>query len=127
MSTFLERIRSFASTLTNYVNTGGKLVDQNTANIRAEICAACHNNVPDTEARKGCCGKGLVEGAAILAIRTAIVGNRTTTSHSKLGSCAICGCVNNLQVWFPSNPLGMNEENANAYPSFCWKKQIINF
>lgn len=127
MSTFLERVKSFASSLTNYVQTGGQLVDQNTANIRAEICAACHNNKPDAEARKSCCGKGLVEGAAILAIRTTIVGSRTTTSHSKLGSCGICGCVNNLQVWFPSNPLGMNEENANAYPSFCWKKQIINF
>lgn len=127
MSTFLERVKNFASSLTNYVNTGGKLVDQNTANIRAEICASCHNNIKDTEARKSCCGKGLIEGAAILAIRKGIVGDRVTTSHAKLGSCNICGCVNNLQVWFPSNPLGVNEDNKNAYPSFCWKKQIINF
>lgn len=127
MSTFLERIQSFAASLTNYVLTGGKLVDQNTANIRASICAACHNNKPDAEARKGCCGKGLVESAAILAIRKGIVGDRVTTSHARLGSCQICGCVNNLAVWFPSNPLGVSDENANAYPSFCWKKQIINF
>lgn len=127
MSTFLERIRNFAESLKNYVNTGGQLVDQNTANIRAEICAACHNNVSDKEARTGCCGKGLIEGAAILAIRKTIVGNRVTTSHAKLGSCQICGCVNSLAVWFPSNPLGVSEENSNAYPSFCWKKQIINF
>lgn len=127
MSTFLERARSFAATLVNYVSTGGRLVDQNTANIRAETCASCHANVPDKEARTGCCGKGLVESAAILAMRKGIVGDRVTTSHSKLGSCSVCGCVNNLQVWFPSNPLGVNDENKNAYPSFCWKKDVFNF
>lgn len=127
MSTFLERIRNFASSLTNYVQTGGQLVDQNTANIRAEICASCTNNKPDTEVRKSCCGKGLIEGAAIMAVRKGIVGDRVTTSHSKLGSCSICGCTNNLAVWFPSNPLGVSEENKNAWPSYCWKKDVFNF
>ena len=120
-------LQTLFESLKNYVLTGGQLVDQNTANIRAEICAACHNNKPDSEAKRGCCGKGLVASAASLAIKKTIVGDRVTTSHSKLGKCDICGCPNNLTVWFPSNPIGDNDDTKNAFPSFCWRKQIINF
>ena len=124
MSTFLERIKSFAAALAEYVKSGGQLVDQNTANIRAEICVACHNNKPESETRKGCCGKGIIESAAIIAVRTAIVGKNSTKFDNRLATCAICGCDNKLAIWFPVKQLGVNEDNKNAYPSFCYKKQI---
>lgn len=111
--------------LKNYVFSGGQLVDQNTANIRAQTCSTCHNNKIDPEAKIGCCGKGLVASAVSMAIKKTIVGDRVTTSHNRLGICDICKCPNNLTVWFPSNPLGVNESSKNAYPSFCWKKDII--
>lgn len=127
MSTFLERFKTFAASLGDYIKSGGKLVDQNTANIRAEICVKCHNNVIEKEARKTCCGGGIVESAVIVSTRAAIVGSRKTTSDKSLATCAICGCCNKTSVWFPSSPIGVSQDNKNAYPDFCWKKQIFNF
>ena len=124
MSTFLERIKSFAKALAEYVKSGGKLVEQNTADSRAATCIQCHNNKLDKEARRGCCGRGIIESAVVISTRTAIVGSRKTPSDKQLATCAICGCDNKLSVWFPTKSLGMTEENKNAYPSFCWRKEI---
>lgn len=128
MTAALERALAFLQSLKNYLLTGGHLVDQNTANIRASICACCHANVPGEQARPSAgfcssCSK-VAEDVTITASKALILQGRTTTHEGQLKSCSICGCDNKLQVWFPTVPLGMHQTNVNAYPSQCWKKEL---
>lgn len=132
MSTPLERKQTFIQALKNYVLTGGHLVDQNTANIRAQICVQCHNNVRCEDARpaaKSSCSSchrfiGVIEDAAVRLAKAFILQGRQTPNNAELKCCNVCGCDLQLSVWFPTVPLGINEENKNAYPTFCWKKEI---
>src|SRR5213080_2662700 len=115
MTTPLERAKDFLQSLKNFLLTGGDLVNQDIANQRAYICIACHNNVPGDQARptvKRCCGGGVrvIEDAFIATAKASLLQGRATPNNSKLLSCAICGCDNKLAVWFPTVPLGMNEE-----------------
>lgn len=119
---FFHTVQSFAQFLLNWTLSGGRLVDQNTANIRAEICAACHNNKASSEVRKGGCSSCNKMGNFVLdALRSKIIKSNKTTSDAKLLTCAICGCDNRISVWIPNDILIAPEE-ANAYPSFCFKK-----
>ena len=129
MSTPLERALAFLQSLKNFLLTGGSLVDQNSSNIRADICAKCHANVACETARpakKSICAScsKFVENAAVRLAKAAILQGRQTPSNHLLKCCGICGCDNQLSVWFPTVPLGVNEENKNAFPTFCWKKEI---
>jgi hypothetical protein len=132
MTTFLERFNRFAHAFTEFLRGGGDFVDQNTANIRAEICAQCHNNVPDDEARVysgGCttCNKAFsgIENVFIDGIRKSVIGNKITTSHNKLKSCKLCGCDNKISVWFPLKVFNVSEETNNAFPFFCYKRTDV--
>lgn len=129
MNTALERAKSFLQSLKNYLLTGGHLVDQNTANTRAAICAACHANVACADARPikksvcRSCGR-FAEDTVIRLAKAALLQGRQTPYNASLKCCNICGCSNDLAIWFPTVPLGMNHENKNAYPSFCWRKDV---
>lgn len=121
VSTF-KTVQSFVQFLWNwFLTTKGQFVDQNTANIRASICAGCHANVPSGDVRKGCCGKA--GNLAVMAVRRGIIGAKTTPSESRLLSCGICGCCLKISVWIPNSIL-LKPEDSNAYPAFCWKKKI---
>lgn len=129
VSTPIQRAQNFFLTLKNFILEGGAFVDQNTANIRSQICATCHNNVPGSEARPvsgSCrgCGKLMqsIEESAIAASRRFVVGDRRTDHDELLKSCGICGCDNRVAIWFPLNAFRIDETNRNAYPTFCWKK-----
>lgn len=123
---FFQTVKSFAQFLANWTLKGGKLVDQETANARAAICASCHNNSPSAEVRAGCgaCRKG---GDWLLdKVRNPITGGRRTPSDPKLKVCALCGCDLKIKVWIPNEALGVPKEEANAYPSFCWRKAMVD-
>lgn len=114
---------SFAEALWSYVTSGGQLVSQNDANVRAEICVNCHNNIQSSDARKGVCCGG-VTNLILDQTKKRVIGDRKTAYDKLLKACAICGCENALQIWFPTSSLGMSKDNVNAYPTPCWRKKI---
>lgn len=122
---FFHTVQSFSQFLWNWVLSGGNLVDQNTANIRAGICASCHNNLPSSEVRKGGCSTCNKMGNYTLEkVRDTIIKGHRTTNDSKLLTCGLCGCDNRISVWIP-NVVLLNIEDANAYPEFCYKKKRL--
>lgn len=125
-TTFLENLRSFAMAGKNYVMAGGQLVNQNTANSRALICAPCHNNVPSGEARRapGGCGKcGAAVQSGIDAVRGIVLAGRSTPHDAKLQACRLCGCDLKLKIWFPVKYFDPDCSKCNQWPEFCWMKQ----
>lgn len=124
MISVFQTVQSFAQFLNNWLLKGGKLVDQATANARAEICAQCHNNRSSKEVRKSCCGGGAAANTAVAVARKLIIHNKTTTSDKKLLTCAICGCDNKIKVWIPNDAI-YTKDDANAFPTFCWVKKIV--
>lgn len=122
--TFFKTVKSFTQFLWNWKLGGSQLVDQNTANLRAQICSSCHNNQAMGEIGKGCgtCNK---MGSRVLdGIRDEIISGNRTTADGYLKGCAICGCDLKISVWIPNNVL-LSKEDANAYPEFCWKKAVL--
>lgn len=123
--TFFQTVQSFAQFLLNWTLTGGKMVDQNTANIRASICIGCHANVPSKEVKKGGCSSCNKMGGIVLnSIRSKIIGGNKTTSDSRLLTCMICGCDNRISVWIPNQVLVDSMHDVNAFPTHCWKKKL---
>lgn len=122
--TFYGTVQSFVQFLLNWKLKGGNLVDQNTANIRAQICAGCHNNLPSSEVKKGCSVCNKMGNVVLNSIRDKIIQGNGTTSDAKLTTCGICGCDLKISVWIP-NEAFIKSDEANAYPSFCWKKKIL--
>jgi hypothetical protein len=122
---FFHTVQSFAQFLMNFTLSGGKLVDQNTANQRADICKGCHNNKPTDEVRTSICNSCNKMGSMVLnQLRSTIIKNNATTGDSGLLTCGICGCDNRISVWIPNHNL-LAREDAFAYPTFCWKKKIL--
>lgn len=122
---FHQTVQSFVQFLWNWKVSGGNLVDQNTANQRAETCVACHNNLSSKEVRKGGCGVCQKMGnATINMIRSKIIKGNGTPSDAKLLTCGICGCCLKISVWIP-NAVLLKSGDANAYPEFCWKKKVV--
>lgn len=122
---FFHKVDSFVQFLWNWKATDNRMVDVNTANIRAEICASCHNNVASNEVKGGCGVCNKMGGLVLNSIRDKIISGNRTTSDAKLLTCGICGCDNRISVWIPNSVLLANED-ANAFPSFCWKKKILD-
>lgn len=96
------------------------VVDQNTANIRAKLCASCHNNVSQLVARSGCF---IAEKDVFDQVSKEIVKDRTTPHDKQLQSCNVCAGDNKISVWL-FNYYNMNRQDKNAFPSFCWKKDL---
>lgn len=124
ISTF-KTVQSFVQFLWKWKLSDGKLVDQNTGNLRSAICAACHNNKPSSETRGGCGSCNKIGKTILDKVRSSIVAGMKTTHDAALKTCAICGCDLKISVWIPNQVL-LKLEDSNAYPGFCWKKQIEN-
>lgn len=122
--TFFKTVKSFTQFLWNWKLSGAQLVDQNTANIRASICATCHNNQASKDVRKGCSVCNKMGNKVLDGIRNEIISGNRTPHDGKLLACAICGCDNRISVWIPNNVL-LASEDVNAFPSFCWKKSLV--
>lgn len=125
MIPIFQSVSQFVDFLKEWVNSGGQLVDQNTANTRAEICAGCHNNLASTEVRKTCCGGGAASNAALWVARHMIIQNKTTPMDKQLLVCGLCGCDLKIKVWAPLQALKQTKEDANAWPTFCWCKKVL--
>lgn len=115
--TVFQTAQSYLQFLWRWKLSDGKLVDQNTANIRAEICVQCHNNFGSIGGGCRSCNK------IANTVNSSLIGSAHTPSDSKLKACKLCGCDNKVSVWIPNQVL-LKLEDANAFPGFCWKKRI---
>lgn len=124
MITFFNTVKSFTQFLWNWKLQGSPLVDQNTANLRAAICTPCHNNkrLGDNAGECSVCNK--MGNTAINQIRDTIISGNKTPLDTSLASCGICGCDLKISVWIPNVAL-IALEDAEAYPTFCWKKKRL--
>lgn len=104
--------KSFLKAMVGYAKTGFQPVSQSEANRRASLCASCHNN----QFGKGC------RGCGVQGLRRLIKGHRSTPYDGALKTCALCGCDNQASVWIPLKAFGYTQADANAWPSFCWKR-----
>lgn len=120
--TTFQTVQSFVQFLLNWYLKGGTLVDQNTANLRASICAGCHNNKPSSEVRRGCSTCNKMGNVVLDSVRAKIVKQNKTSSEAKLLTCSLCGCDLKIKVWIPNQILGDSNE-VNAWPTFCWRKK----
>jgi len=104
-------VRRFMSSMAKFVMNGAKLVDQGEADRRAAICAECPMRTRQTFCM-GCMG--------LRAVNEALIGHREVSNASELGSCAVCGCVLKVKVWFP---LESTDNEGLEYPPHCWAHQ----
>ena len=87
-----------------------QLVDQEEAERRAKICAACPHQISTS----GCWGcKG------IAGMLPAISGARKTSYDAQLKACGVCGCYNAVSVHLP---LSVQQDASLDFPSYCWKQ-----
>ena len=87
-----------------------QLVDQEEAERRAKICAAC----PYQISTSGCWGCKGVAG-----MLPAIAGARKTDYDNQLKACGVCGCFNSISVHLP---LDIQQDSHLSFPDHCWKK-----
>jgi hypothetical protein len=93
--------------MAKFAAKGFKLVEQEEAERRAEICAACPMQVETPSLCWGCHG--------IAGLLPKIVGARKTKLDGNLKTCGICGCYNSVSVHIPVDKSDLN------YPEWCWK------
>lgn len=112
---FLQTLKGGISLLVNYAYD--KFVSQKKADERSEICRKCPYNI---HPEKGSIGTWLDE------IAIASVGDRKSSAHDDLGTCAICSCPLACKVWY-GGTLDLSEDELDAMPDYCWqKKEVLN-
>lgn len=122
MISLMDRVRKLSLALRCYILANPVIVDQNTANIRARLCASCHNNVDESKALAGCILGRDQERKAVVQMREAVKG-QTTQQDPQLLFCDIDGSDNKLSIWL-FNAFLLNREDRNSFPCFCWKKEL---
>lgn len=112
---FLQTLRGGISLLLNYAYD--KFVTQEKAEARAAVCVDCpYNVVPE----KGKVNEWLDE------IAVACVGDRRTSVHTELGTCAVCSCPLSSKVFY-GGKIELELEELEQMPNFCWqRKEVLN-
>jgi hypothetical protein len=112
------------SVISKWLGSGGEVVDQQTAQARANVCcgtnpteAKCANNVSTSPAT----------GAVAAAVKSYLgIKNKLglkVGGEDELGTCQACGCVLKLIVWEPQTKVQreITDEERPRLPSWCWK------
>lgn len=103
--------------LTDWLGSGGKIVDPAEAQRRANTCVNCGLNKPGAT----------VTTAVALAIRAQLgVKNKLklrVDGEKSLHTCQACGCVLRLLIWEPQDRVeaSITDEEASKLPGMCWK------
>lgn len=116
----LEKARSLphgVAAITEWLGSGGDVVEPAVAQHRANICIGCPNN----EAGDKLTGV-VADGVRNLLSWKNKVGLKVFGEH-RLGNCDVCGCVLKLQIWEPTEDVkaSMTEHEKAKLPSHCWK------
>jgi hypothetical protein len=97
------------------------LVEQQTAEYRAMVCANCPMN---TDFMRGC-----TRCEDVLNLVRQIKGSRTTRHDKQLKACQICGCSTEAHVWVRLDLLakGVTQEMKTQFAAMneingCWKQ-----
>jgi len=100
-----------AVAITEWLGKGGEVVDNATAQARADICLKCPEHNPDQTAT-------VLVGEVVRKVLEA--KNKiglTVNNEDELGSCKVCGCVLKLQCFEPLELIDKNEK----FDKDCWK------
>lgn len=106
-----------AEEITAWLGSGGKIVPQEVAQERANICLECAKNVE----------VGVVKDTIASATRKILEAKNKLglriDGEKRLGMCSDCGCVLRLLVWQPQERVQpyLTEEDLKNAPTFCWK------
>jgi len=112
-----KQIKHGIEVISEWLGDGGQVVDQETAQKRANICLKCPLNVPTV----------VVVDAVARAIKKHLsVKNELALrveGEKSLHTCQACGCVLRLLVWEPQSrvKVNMTPEETEKTPSHCWK------
>lgn len=121
---FFEQIRNYfngAAILKDWLGSAAVPVLPETAQARADICLKCPGNLE---------GSRLTDEIAS-AIKEQIELKNHLELHvvgeDGLKACAVCDCVNRLQIWCPEGLFQNHVTKADAlrYPAACWKRKMI--
>jgi len=116
MSTLLERAQQLvdgAAHLRDWLGSGGKVVDVDLAQKRANICITCPQNKQKT----------LLEIVGIHVKNQLQLKNHLqlrVDGEKKLHVCDVCDCVLKLKIWREIEKIAPTPEERPKYPEFCW-------
>jgi len=103
--------------ISDWLGAGGIVVDQNTAQDRANICLRCPHNK-----------RGLtVTKVVALAVKETMSFKKKlklrVNGEKRLHHCEVCSCVIRLMLWEPIGriAMGLTQEEIDALPAHCWK------
>lgn len=109
----IKQLGHGAVAITEWLGSGGEVVDNAVAQERANICLKCPRHNPDQN-------NLVLFGKAVRSILSAKndIGLKVE-NKDKLGLCGVCGCVMKLQVFEPE--VLLKREESEKYPEHCWK------
>jgi len=113
----LHRVSRWVAAAIHKTPRGGyPLVTSAVAESRAAICAGCLKNV----AWRGACGGC---SASTLQLLQQAKQLRKTSKDGSLMGCAIGGWENGCAVHMPTEVMPITDEQREAMPAACWRKQ----
>lgn len=103
--------------ISEWLGSGGEVVDKETAQERANTCLKCPSNVE---------GSAVTAAVAGAIKRHLEVKNRlglTVDGAKKLKMCNYCGCQLNLLIWQKQEKVEseLSDMEKESLPAFCWK------
>ena len=121
MMKLLDQVKDFArgaAIIKDWLGHDGIIVDQEEAQFRADICAACPKNVD---------GIRLTDAVAEAIHEQLEIKNHLmlrVKGEKSLKHCEVCSCVNRLSIWCPMEFLTRHStpDELREYPSNCWKR-----
>lgn len=111
--TKIKQLGHGAVAITEWLGGGAEVVDNSTAQARADICLKCPKHDPN-QSSLVLLAKGV---RGVLSVKNDI--GLTVNNEDKLGTCTVCGCVLKLQVFEPE--VLLKREESEKYPNHCWK------
>ena len=104
--------------LLSFKLAGSPIVPPEEAERRADICAACPENITFDKPCGGIC-------AELMNLVRAVIGSRRTRQHDNLRACSICHCLLEAAVQIPLEHQckGVTSEMKEQFSSLqsCWK------
>jgi len=111
----LGDVKNFFGTVKKWILRGGKCVEPEVANERAQICAGC----PHNQEIVGC-----AKCSQLIPNLMKLIGNKTTPYDSQLEGCNRCACQLKAKVHLPEDVLAGGR--TLPLPSFCWLKGVAD-
>jgi len=103
--------------LKEWLGEGGQVVDQDTAQHRANICLKCPHNIT------GFPVASVVAKAIKLHLSVKNKVGLRVDGEKQLHTCDLCGCVLRLLIWEGQSRVSghLTELEKTKSPSYCWK------